>query len=191
MPVTVHLVRHGESTWNRDGILQGQTAHPELTDTGRAQAFATAETLAAIVGGQARAVWTSDLVRARQAADVIADRLGVTPQVTDLLREQGLGDLEGRHRSELRPEPVPEGSDISEIRWGGGESVQDVHARVSAFVDTRLAAEWATLAPHQVLVTHGDTLRVIRAVLQGRSHREVEWSDEIPNGCVLSLPVTR
>ncbi|MCE1180151.1 MAG: histidine phosphatase family protein [Micrococcales bacterium] len=188
MPVTVHLVRHGESTWNRDGILQGQTPHPELTDTGRAQAAAAGERLAGLIAAEACAIWTSDLVRARQTAALIAGHLGGTPQVTDALREQGLGSLEGRRPSELHPEPVPEGRHISEVRWGGGESVQDVHARVSRFVAAR-RAEQSALAPHLVLVTHGDTLRVIRALLQGRSHREVDWADEVANGCVVGLPL--
>ena len=41
--MTVHLVRHGQSTWNVEGRLQGQTVHPELTERGRREAAEAAE----------------------------------------------------------------------------------------------------------------------------------------------------
>ena len=100
------------------------------------------------------------------------------------LREQGLGVLEGRLTKELVPEPTPEGLDITEVRWGGGESIEDVHDRLGTFFERVLPAA----PPHLVLVTHGDTLRVARAWLQGRGHREVDW-DLVPNGGVTTLAV--
>ncbi|WP_106849314.1 histidine phosphatase family protein [Blastococcus sp. Marseille-P5729] len=182
--VIVHLVRHGQSTWNVERRLQGQTAHPPLTDRGRADAARAARQLAALVGDEPVCLVTSDLERARQSAAIIADRLGVTAVEDVALREQHLGDMQGRLTSELSALPVPDGQHISEVRWGGGESIADVHARLTHWFGRQLR-----IAPqHLVVVTHGDTLRVARAVLHGRTHREVEWG-VVPNGAVVSVRV--
>ncbi|WP_153503910.1 histidine phosphatase family protein [Cumulibacter manganitolerans] len=180
--VDIHLVRHGQSTWNVERRLQGQTAHPPLTEAGRADAARAAATLDALVGGAAAQLVTSDLLRARQTAEVIAARLGITAVPDAGLREQHLGSLQGRLTSELVAEPVPDHLHISEIRHGGGESLADVHHRLSGLLERLLPH-----APgHLILVTHGDTLRVARAVLAGCSHREVEW-DVVPNGAVITV----
>ncbi|MBM6404186.1 histidine phosphatase family protein [Phycicoccus sp. CSK15P-2] len=179
-PARIHLVRHGESTWNVERRLQGATAHPPLTERGRAQAEDAARTVAGLVTGPVRLL-SSDLVRARQTADAVAAALGVPVEEHPGLREQALGTLEGRLTSELREEPVRDGVDVTEIRWGGGESIADVHVRTTALLAE--VAGWD--APDVVLVTHGDTLRVALAVLDGRGHRDVDWS-VVDNGEVVT-----
>ncbi|GAA4900697.1 hypothetical protein GCM10025789_19040 [Tessaracoccus lubricantis] len=178
----MHLVRHGQSTWNLQRRLQGQTVDVPLTDLGHAQAHAAA---AGLVGRRITAIWSSDQVRALQTAGAISDVLGVPVQACAALREQALGRLEGLSYDDLTEEPVPDGAHLSEVRWGGGESVRDVHGRLSGFV--------AGLAPTDgevVLVSHGDTLRILLAVLAGRGHRDVEWL-EFGNGEVRTVEVAR
>ena len=184
--MTIHLVRHGQSTWNVEGRLQGQIAHPELTPLGRAQAGEAAAVVRKRCAGHGPAVrlLSSDLVRAAQTADVIAQRLAVPVELEPALREQGLGRLEGRLTRELTGEPTPEGVDVTEVRWGGGESIEDVHDRLGRLFTRVLPSAEGDL----VLVTHGDTLRVAIAWLLGRSHREVDW-DPAPNGSVTTLEV--
>lgn len=184
-PFHLHLVRHGQSTWNVEGRLQGWAHHPDLTDLGLSQAHAAAALLAERVTGTVTVV-SSDLVRAHQTADTIAAALGVDVALDPDLREQSLGELEGRLTSDLTAEPTPQGTHISEVRWGGGESLEDVHGRLAAPIDR------ATTSAHEhvVWVTHGDTMRVALARLAGRSHREVEWGP-IANGAVVSVTVPR
>ena len=176
----LHLVRHGQSEWNLEGRLQGQTPHVPLTAVGREQAAAAGRLLA---GSGVDAVLTSDLLRARQTADVIGTLLDVVPLVEPALREQALGSLEGRLTRELTAEPTPAGVHVSEVRWGGGESVADVHARMGRFL-ARLTVD--PPGESVVLVSHGDTIRVALAVLRGLGHREVEWM-EVPNGSVTTV----
>lgn len=196
MTLTVHVVRHGESTWNVDGRVQGQTTHPELTARGKGQAAATARSLVrdldASRSGATLTVWTSDLVRAEQTARLLAEALTAAGHRTELhrdprLREQGLGDMEGRLSRELRSEPVPAGAHVTEVRWGGGESLADVHARVSQFLTEATAKARATGARDLVLVSHGDTIRVAVAVLHGLGHREVGFEEPIGNGEVRRI----
>lgn len=141
-----------------------------LTETGFIEA---AHAAGELVDSQLTAVLSSDQLRAVQTAEVVASKHALKVSLNPLLREQSLGDLEGRRACELSEQPVPEGMHISEVRWGGGESVADVHLRMTELVATlrsRFSEE-----DELVLVSHGDALRVLLAVLEGRGHREVEW----------------
>lgn len=166
----LYLVRHGQSTWNLQRRVQGQAIEPPLTELGRAQAAEAARRLAHV---RLDAVLSSDQVRARQSAEPIAAAHGLPVTVTALLREQDLGELEGKRYEELTAQPVPDGAHISEVRWGHGESLADVAVRMRELVDWLRASypEQSSLA----LVGHGDSLRVLDAVLAGRSHRDVDF----------------
>ena len=181
----VHLVRHGESTWNRERRIQGQTADIPLTALGFAQARIATDVLRGRVSGPA-VLWSSDLLRARQTAQVIGDTLGIAARFDRDLREQFLGEMEGQLVRDLVPEPTPEGQHAAEVRWAGGESLHDVFIRVHGAFARILRG-----APHHVLVvSHGDTLRVASALLNGRGHRDVDA--EVPgNGTVTSIPLSR
>lgn len=82
-------VRHGQSTWNVIDRMQGHELSPPLTPLGREQAALTAELLAdrAVVR-----ILSSPAVRARQTADIIAERLGLEVVVEPLLLEKGLDE---------------------------------------------------------------------------------------------------
>lgn len=176
----LHFVRHGESTWNVEGRVQGQTHHVPLTGLGFAQARAAARTLA---GRDVRRLVSSDLVRARQTADVVGDALGLTPEYEPALREQSLGSLEGRLAAELVPETTSPGQHVTSVRWGGGESVADVHARVGGYLERLLADP----GPGDVvLVSHGDTIRIALAYLRGHRPDQVDWC-ALPNGSVTTV----
>jgi broad specificity phosphatase PhoE len=157
-PLTLLLVRHGQSEWNAAGRMQGQTAHVPLTALGHQQAAAAAAELAEL--GPA-VLFSSDLLRAVQTAEHCARATGLRPEFTPALREQGYGVLEGRPSRELW-----DLVDWTDPHWSaqGGESLAELHARVQAFLKD-LAAE----PPADViaLVTHGDTIRAAQAVVGG------------------------
>ena len=88
---TLLLVRHGETDWNADGRLQGQTDRP-LSDFGRRQARELAEELA---GEELDAVYASDLSRARETAEIVGERLGLPVALDPDLREKDWGTWEG------------------------------------------------------------------------------------------------
>ncbi|WP_257953364.1 phosphoglycerate mutase family protein [Nocardioides sp. B-3] len=67
----VYLVRHGQSEWNVLRLTRGQTMHPRLTPTGRAQAAAAADSLALGLASRPVRLLTSDLTRAVETADII------------------------------------------------------------------------------------------------------------------------
>src|SRR5690349_5142837 len=90
-PVQLLVVRHGETTWNREGRIQGHRDSP-LTGRGLAQARATAARLA---GERAGALYSSDLGRAQQTAREVAAATALPVRLDDGLRERAFGILEG------------------------------------------------------------------------------------------------
>lgn len=186
----LHLVRHGQSTWNVEGLVQGQNDTAELTAVGQGQAARVAEKLTGV--GVTRLL-TSDLRRAVQTADILGAVLDLTPIPTTLLREQSLGRVEGMTSGEAAGEwqraaeqafdeygePVPP----TALRVDGGESVRDVRSRAGAL----LAAPWVTDAGGDVvIVSHGDTIRIVLGLLLGDDPDEPVWR-EVGNAEINSV----
>ena len=88
---TLLLVRHGETDWNAEGRLQGHTDRP-LSDFGRSQARRLA---AELEHEGIDAVYSSDLARARETAEIVGERLGLPVVLDPDLREKDWGNWEG------------------------------------------------------------------------------------------------
>lgn len=171
------FIRHGETDWNRAHRFQGQ-ADPPLNATGHAQALRLAERLA---GEPATDLWCSDLTRARQTAQPLAERWGVVPRLHPGLREQGFGIVEGmtgeaiRHRfADLWPGWLEQSADFA---FPDGESLRRFSARVLATVDEIAATPGA---PRRVVVTHGGVLDMLWRAAHGEPPQGLRRC-EIPN----------
>ena len=211
---TLWLARHGESTWNTQGLAQGHNDQAELTARGQRQAAEMAERFA---GLPVRAIYASDLRRAQQTAAPLAAASGV-PVVLDVrLRERSLGTLEGTPA--VGNGPSVTGLDLEagllvdpDTRPDGGESVRDLYRRAAAFCEELLRgddpphtppAHGELRAPHTpsreaydppvppagdiVVVAHGGTLRVLSAYLSGVPVEEMDWAP-LANATVLEFP---
>ena len=176
-PLTLLLLRHGQSEWNAAGLLQGQTPHVPLTPLGHTQADAAAAELAGLGPG---ALISSDLVRAVQTAEHCARATGLPIVTSTALREQGYGELEGRPSRELW-----DIVDWTDSHWSasGGESLAELHGRVEAFLKNL-----STEPPADViaLVTHGDTIRAAQAIVAGLGPDAMPAVTP-PNGTVTRL----
>lgn len=176
-PLTLLLVRHGQSEWNAAGRMQGQTAHVPLTELGHRQAEAAARELARLRPG---ALVSSDLTRAVQTAEHCARATGLEVTTTAALREQGYGVLEGRPSRELW-----DVVDWTDPQWAaeGGESLAQLHGRVADYLGALRRRPPAEVV---ALVTHGDTIRAVQAVVAGKGPGEL--SAETPhNGTVTRV----
>ena len=87
----LYIFRHGETDWNFRRRIQGHTDIP-LNVQGRAQARDLAERL---LRYPIQAILSSDLARARQTAEIVADRLQIPVFCDSRLREASFGDAEG------------------------------------------------------------------------------------------------
>lgn len=179
---TLHLVRHGQSTWNLQHRVQGQRDEPILTDLGRRQAVDAVRQLAEL---RPNLLVTSDLTRAVQTAGIIGPVLGLTPIATSLLREQSLGELEGLTTREATARLA--GVDLTDpaVRYTGAESRDDVARRIVALLASPLIGD-LDATDQIVLVSHGDTIRIAVAVLLGESQADAPWRT-IDNGSVTTV----
>lgn len=94
---TIYLTRHGETDWNVKKIVQGHTNNP-LNKTGIKQAKQLREKLAHV---KFDAFYSSDLLRAKQTAEIVALNRKLAVQTTKALRERRYGSLEGKESLHL------------------------------------------------------------------------------------------
>ena len=147
---TILLARHGETDWNRERRVQGHSDRP-LNETGRAQARALADELRNV---PLDAVYSSDLARARETAELVAERHGL--QVTTLrdLREKHFGSWEGLRDDEIL-------SRFPEARrghWGDGETSDEMARRV---LDALRRIADSHPGGQVLVVAHGGPLRAM------------------------------
>jgi broad specificity phosphatase PhoE len=156
--IRVFVARHGETDWNREGRWQGQGG-PGLNETGRVQARALAMRLSAL---QVDALFTSDLSRARETAEVAAKATGLEAVLDAGLREVDVGDWRGLTREEVgRRDPAGYRRWLAgEAGWNGGETYDEMHDRVLAAVD-RLVASAAV--GRIAVISHGGGVRALAA----------------------------
>jgi probable phosphoglycerate mutase len=152
----LYVVRHGETTWNREGRVQGHTDVP-LNEAGRQQARDLGERL---TGVRFHAAYASDLARARETAEIIVG--DAFPVVSLLeLRERDCGRWEGQLFAEiaerdptgwqawLNPDPL--------VAPHGGENETQLNTRIGGALQRIVDRH----PDHTVLVvSHGGAIRV-------------------------------
>jgi probable phosphoglycerate mutase len=128
------LIRHGETDWNTEGRIQGHLPVP-LNARGAAQAEALAVHLR---DAHFDVIYSSDLLRARQTAELIAEISGHEIQDDERLREWDLGILSGMLRTEAErhhPRAVRIYRDyLVDETMPGGESIRQRFERVTGAV---------------------------------------------------------
>jgi probable phosphoglycerate mutase len=165
MPETRFIVvRHGETAWNAEGRIQGHLDSP-LNEEGLAQALLVGERLAR---EPLDALYASDLGRVRQTVQPLLDRTRIEAHLTERLRERCLGVFQGLTSGECQarhPEAYARfhARDVDHA-VPGGESIRQVHQRVSALFE-----ELARGHPGQLLVvaTHGGVLDALYRFVTG------------------------
>ncbi|HHP7238211.1 histidine phosphatase family protein [Longibacter sp.] len=157
----LYFARHGETEYNRKGIVQGSGIDSILNDTGRRQADLLGQRFAA---DPVDALYSSTLTRARQTAEIVASHLsGVARRELDDLNEMSWGRMEGAPPSDERNRKLEHiKAKWSDGHYGhavpGGESILDVQSRA-----IRAARQIVNTAPGQTVltITHGRFLRVL------------------------------
>jgi probable phosphoglycerate mutase len=158
------VVRHGETAWNAEGRIQGHLDSP-LNEEGLAQALLVGERMAREPFSQ---LYSSDLGRALQTAQPIADRSGRRVVTEVRLRERHLGIFQGLTSAECErrsPEHYAHfKSRDPEHVIPEGESIRHVYQRVSG-IFTDLARRHA--GERVVVMTHGGILDALYRFASG------------------------
>ena len=147
---TLLLARHGETDWNRERRWQGHSDTP-LNDAGRGQARALAAELA---GEPPDALYSSDLARSSETAEIVGGTLGLPVRLDRRLREVDVGEWSGLTRAEVE-ERYPEGVSrrlAGGTGWEHGESFAAMSERVvAALLDIAAGHDGGRV----LVVTHG------------------------------------
>ena len=192
--MTIFLVRHGETEWNRARRYQGWADSP-LTPLGIAQAEAIGRRLAGISDVANAPIVASPIGRARRTAEIIGECLGRTgpPLLDARLREISLGSWDGLDRREIvaRAPALFEGEGYWEwyFQTPDGETYDGFAGRI---------AEWLG-EPREgplIVVAHGIVTRVLRGLYAGlprsKALRLAVPQDRIfllANGALAEVPV--
>jgi probable phosphoglycerate mutase len=183
--LTLYLIRHGETDWNRDARYQGQRDIP-LNETGRAQARRQGDVLKSVMPALAAFDFVSSpLVRAVETMQIMQAVLGLETgsyRTDASLVELSYGHWEGQLSSEL-PQRDPRGvaakaSDPFGWRPIDGESYCDLQKRIAAWLQG--------VQRDTVVVTHGGVSRVARGALLGIATNQIPFL-EAPQDRILVL----
>jgi len=181
---TLYLVRHGRTDWNDDGRYQGQ-CDPPLNSLGQQQAREVAQRLHEF---PLVAIYSSDLQRAQQTAQLLSELTGLPLHLDPRLREIHLGTWAGQLVATIRTaEPKLfaswRGAPAS-VRPPGGETVQELAARIAAVLDD-IAGTHSDAAV--AVFTHGAAIAAVRCRVRGLPLDDI-WKMLIENASWEVVP---
>jgi probable phosphoglycerate mutase len=171
------LVRHGETDWNRELRFQGHV-DVSLNTIGLEQARRVALRLAT---EPAHRIYASDLLRARQTAQPVAEQLGLASVSEPGLREQSFGTVDGMRVDDIKAQHPEAWAGWLRFHedycMPGGETTREFHARVLDAVNRMVALHRGETL---VVVTHGGVLDMIYRTARSLGLNGPRQSD-IPN----------
>lgn len=146
----IYFVRHGETIWNKKGLLQGHKDSP-LTLKGKNTAERKGK---ALNKENIEIIYSSDLGRCVQTSEIINQRLRIELIKTPELRERDFGNLNGQTNKKVR-----EKLDLSDLneRAPNGESFNQLKKRVIAFIQSFANKKFQKI----LLVLHDGSARAI------------------------------
>ena len=161
---TIITVQHTQSIHHTNGMV-GSWTDWELTDLGRQQAENIGKNLEAELAGKRVILYSSDLLRARQTAEIIAKHLDIIPVFRQELRERYLGKCCSRSIQWLRENKECEEKSVDDRLFSDAESRRDEWNRLKPFFDSVMSDDSEIV----LIVSHGDLLSVFTAMFSGLS----------------------
>ncbi len=176
-PLTLVLVRHGQSEWNRLNLFTGWR-DPDLTEKGVIEARWAGRVLKDH-GLTFDCAFTSRLRRAQKTLDIILDIMGqnaVPIERDEALNERDYGQLSGLDKDEAKlrfgEEKVAQWRRSYDIPPPGGESLKDTARRVLPYYEAHI---WPRVAAGErvIVAAHGNSLRALIMKLEGLTGEEI------------------
>lgn len=156
---TLYLVRHGETDWNTKGIIQGHSDIP-LNEVGVMQAKKLAEKLRMV---NFNTVFSSDLLRAKRTAEIVAMEKKLAVKTTTALRERYFGKYEGKHFSMLHQAEVKKllsaYKKLAKKSHPDVDSVETDEQLVNRFIPFIREVAVGYSGKNVLIVTHGGIIR--------------------------------
>ena len=183
----LYILRHGETDWNRELRLQGQT-DIQLNEKGRRLARLTAEGMKDIPFDL---VITSPLSRARETAALALGGREIPVICDERIMEIGFGVMEGGQVRNAEG-VVTDASfynffydPANYVPQEGGESIKALCARTGAFLD-ELKTRTGWMDKTILISTHG---AAVRSILANIKHSDLKdfWGGGVPRNCAVSI----
>ena len=176
-----YLVRHGKD----DDTVRGGWSQYPLTEEGIRQAEALAERTARL---DIKRIYSSDLCRAMQTAQILAERIHLPVEQLPQFRETNNGDLAGmKHTTALERYP---GLFWNQLEWEqcypGGESPKQFYERIRTAWEN-FSQMILSQNENVLLVTHGGVIHVILSLLENRPYRNTEKQRRIDHADMLCI----
>ena len=186
--LSLYVIRHGQTDYNREGRLQGARDIP-LNELGRSQAAGNGRRLAALPGFHPKAhAWVSSpLSRTRETMELVRENAGLDPKAyatNDLLIELSFGDWEGRTFPEIETDYPGIAEDRDSRKWefcppgDGAESYEMLAKRIDRFLES--------VSGPMVVVAHGGVIRALFNRIGGIEGDEAAMID-IPQDRILRI----
>jgi len=179
----VYLVRHGETDWNRKEIYQGQEDIP-LNEKGKKEARNLALTLKGI---EISSIYSSDLKRAKETAEIIAKSLGIQTVIyKESLREMNFGEWTGKSVFEMEENSALFqlwSKDPWNISPPEGETLKELASRVRKEAEEIFLKHYGQ---NVLVVTHAGPIKAIIFDLIGSTGNPY-WNLDISHDTIVVI----
>jgi broad specificity phosphatase PhoE len=159
---TIITIQHTQSIHHTNGMV-GSWTDWDLSETGKRQAECIGKKLALELAGKNFVIYSSDLKRAKQTADIVGQHLNLTPSYTTALRERNLGRCVGKSVQWLKDNIECQEKTVDDRMFSDAESRRDEWNRLLPFYKEILASDKENI----IIVSHGDLLSVFNAMWLG------------------------
>lgn len=161
---TIITIQHTQSVHHTNGMV-GSWTDWQLSQLGVEQANRIGEKLKAELSQKKFVMYSSDLLRAKQTAEIVGRYLGLTPILKTQLRERNLGKCCGKSVQWLRENLEMQEKTIDDRLFSDAESRRDEWNRLQPFFDEVMASDDENI----IIVSHGDLLSVFNTMFLGLS----------------------
>ena len=161
---TIVTIQHTQSVHHTNGMV-GSWTDWELSELGVKQANRIGEILKAELSEKRFVMYSSDLLRARQTAEIIGNCLGLTPVFRKELRERNLGRCCGKSVQWMRENMEMQEKTVDDRMFSDAESRRDEWNRLEPFFNEIISNNDENI----IIVSHGDLLSVFYTMFLGLS----------------------
>ena len=169
---TIITIQHTQSVHHTNGMV-GSWTDWELSELRVGQANRIGERLKTELSETEFVMYSSDLLRAKQTADIVGQYLGLIPILRTELRERNLGKCCGKSVQWLRENLEMQEKTIDDRLFSDAESRRDEWNRLQPFFDEVMASDDENI----IIVSHGDLLSVFNTMFLGLSIETINTSE--------------
>ena len=176
----LYLVRHGKTTHNERGIIQGTGIEGELSELGIAQAQAAGEVLKDV---QFDHIYSSDLHRCKQTTSYIVAHHDIEPEYLKELRERSAGIFDGQHKQLYYDAIEADPASWENFKPEGGQSHVEVYEQLKPFHETFVKNHFNK---NVLAVSHGALASTWLLIAQGLPMNKENFLNVHPLNCSVS-----